>query len=150
MDTEKENQNDSLGDNQNENQKFITEVEEIIDPEKKKIREEQEREALKRAKRRKVIPPFVMLSAGAVISIAMYVLRYQLKDMLIILLCVLIVFYIAGELIKWMFDRFEAQIEEARLEEGEVIEKEPDITVADKEKREKMAAQNEETENGVR
>lgn len=150
MDTEKENQNDSLGDNQNENQKFITEVEEIIDPEKKKIREEQEREALKRSKRRKVIPPFVMLSAGAVISIAMYVLRYQLKDMLIILLCVLIVFYIAGELIKWMFDRFEAQIEEARLEEGEVIEKEPDITVADKEKREKMAAQNEETENGVR
>lgn len=109
-----------------ENQEFITEVEEILDPEKKRSREEEEKEALRRAKRRRMIPPFVMLSAGAVVSIAMFVLRYKLKDMLVILLCVLVVFYIAGELIKWMFDRFEAQIEEARLEEGEVIEKEPD------------------------
>ncbi|MDE6750891.1 MAG: hypothetical protein K2K21_17775 [Lachnospiraceae bacterium] len=148
MDTEKENQNDSQNDSQNdkqnENQKFITEVEEIIDPEKKKIREEREKEALKRAKRRKVIPPFIMLSAGAIVSIVMFVLRYQLKDMLIILLCVLVVFYIAGELIKWMFDRFEAQIEEARLEEGEVIEKEPDST-ADTGKRKELAEQIEKT-----
>ncbi|MDE5865905.1 MAG: hypothetical protein K2H31_04820 [Lachnospiraceae bacterium] len=144
MDTEKENQNDSQNDNQNENQKFITEVEEIIDPEKKKIREEREKEALKRAKRRMVIPPFIMLSAGAIVSIVMFVLRYKLKDMLIILLCVLVVFYIAGELIKWMFDRFEAQIEEARLEEGEVIEKEPDST-ADTGKRKELAEQIEKT-----
>ncbi|MBD5494642.1 MAG: hypothetical protein HDR12_09785 [Lachnospiraceae bacterium] len=144
MDTEKENQNDSQNDNQSENQKFITEVEEIIDPEKRKIREEREKEALKRARRRKVIPPFVMLSAGAIVSIVMFVLRYNLKDVLIILLCVLVVFYIAGELIKWMFDRFEAQIEEARLEEGEVIEKEPDST-ADTGKRKEAAEQTEKT-----
>ena len=61
----------------------------------------------------------------------------------------LVVFYIAGELIKWMFDRFEAQIEEARLEEGEVIEKEPDTAAADKDKREKIAAQNEAAEEGA-
>lgn len=146
MDTEKDNIDDSQNDNQNESQKFITEVEEIIDPEKKRIREEREKEALKRAKKRRQIPPFIMLSAGAVVSIAMFVLRYKLKDMLIILLCVLVVFYIAGELIKWMFDRFEAQIEEARLEEGEVIEKEPDASV-DKDRRDAMAGQTVKTED---
>ncbi|MCM1261602.1 MAG: hypothetical protein NC313_02690 [Butyrivibrio sp.] len=122
MDEEKEIQKD----NPSESQKFITDVEEIIDPEKKKIREEEERKAKERAKKRKLIPPFAMLSAGAVVSITMFVQHYEVKDMLIVLLCVLIAFYIAGELVKWMFDRFEAQIEAARLEEGEVIEKEPD------------------------
>lgn len=117
-------------DTENEGQEFVSEIEDIIDPEKKKIREEEEKEALRSAKKRKLIPPFVMLSAGAVISITMFVLHYDVKDMLIILLCVLIAFYIAGELVKWMFDRFEAQIVEKRLEEGEVIEKEPD-TAAD-------------------
>lgn len=141
MDTEKEKQNDSQGDSKNDKQKFITEVEEIIDPEKKRIRKEREKEAQKSAKRRKQIPPFIMLSAGAIVSIAMFVLRYTLKEMLIVLLCVLVVFYIAGELIKWMFDRFEAQIEEARLEEGEVIEKEPD-TATDTDKLKGAAEQN--------
>lgn len=138
MDIEKDNLNNNEKSNENSNQKFITEVEEIIDPEKKKIRMEEEKEALKRAKKRKLIPPFVMLSAGAIISIAMFVMHYKTKDMLMILLCVLVVFYIAGELIKWMFDRFEAQIEEARLEEGEVIEKEPDAAAAKKDMSEKM------------
>lgn len=153
MDVEKDKLNDNQDSNQNRdknsNQKFITDIEEIIDPEKKRIRKEEEREALKRAKKRKLIPPFIMLFAGAVISIAMFAQHYNTKDMLLILLCVLVVFYIAGELIKWMFDRFEAQIEEARLEEGEVIEKEPDAAVADNDKREKMTGQNEETEEGV-
>lgn len=153
MDVEKDKLNDNQDSSQNRdkniNQKFITDIEEIIDPEKKRIRKEEEREALKRAKKRKLIPPFVMLSAGAVISIYMFAQRYNMKDMLIILLCVLVVFYIAGELIKWMFDRFEAQIEEARLEEGEVIEKEPDAAVVDKDKREKTSEQNVETEESV-
>ncbi|MDE7282754.1 MAG: hypothetical protein K2N85_04110 [Lachnospiraceae bacterium] len=153
MDVEKDKLNDSQNSDKNSdkniNQKFITDVEEIIDPEKKRIRLEEEKEALKRAKKRKLIPPFVMLSAGAIISIAMFVMRYKTKDMLVILLCVLVVFYIAGELIKWMFDRFEAQIEEARLEEGEVIEKEPDVAVADKDKSEKVTAQNEKKEESA-
>lgn len=143
MDTEKDNLNNNQNSNDNSNQKFITEVEEIIDPEKKKVRVEEEKEALIRAKKRKLIPPFVMLSAGAIISIAMFVMHYKTKDMLMILLCVLVVFYIAGELIKWMFDRFEAQIEEARLEEGEVIEKEPDAAADKKDMSEKMTEQNE-------
>ena len=89
-------------------------------------REEQEaKERELRAKKRRLIPPFVMLSAGAVISITMRILHYEMKTMLIILLCVLVGFYIAGSVIQYMLDKFEKQIEEAGMEEGEVIEKEP-------------------------
>ena len=66
-----------------------------------------------------------MLLAGAVTSITMRVLHYETKTMLIILLCVLVGFYFAGCVLKTMLDRFERQIEEAHMEEGEVIEKEP-------------------------
>lgn len=86
-------------------------------------REEEERQA--RARKRRLIPPFVMLFAGAVVSITMRILHYETKTMLIILLCVLLVFYFAGCVLKTMLDRFERQIEEAHMEEGEVIEKDP-------------------------
>lgn len=108
---------------ENESEKFLTELADE-DKEKKKEREQEQKEAARRAKKRKLIPPFVMLFAGAVTSIAMYILHYNVKDMLVILLFVLIAFYIAGGLIKWMLDRFEVQIEQKRMEEGEVIEKE--------------------------
>ncbi len=85
-------------------------------------REAKEREA--KARKRKLIPPFVMLSAGAIVSITMRVLHYETKTMLIVLLCVLLGFYAAGCVLKDMLDRFEHQIEEAAMEEGEVIEKE--------------------------
>ncbi len=98
---------------------------EIETPAERKAREEREaRERAFRAKKRKLIPPFVMLTAGAATSITMRILHYEMKTMLIILLCVLIGFYIAGCIIKEMLDRFERQIEEAEMEKGEVIEKE--------------------------
>ena len=94
-------------------------------PEQRKAREErEEKERQLRAKKRRLIPPFVMLSAGAITSITMRMLHYEMKTMLIILLCVLVGFYIAGCVIKGMLDRFERQIEEIHMEEGEVIEKE--------------------------
>lgn len=94
-------------------------------PRERKAREEREaRERALRAKRRRLIPPFVMLSAGAVTSITMRLLHYETKTMLIILLCVLIGFYMAGDVIRYMLDKFEQQIEAAGMEEGEVIEKE--------------------------
>ena len=77
-----------------------------------------------RAKKRKLIPPFVMLLAGAAVSITLRVQHYDTKSMLIILLLALIGFYIAGCVIKGMLDVFEHQLEEADMEEGEVIEKE--------------------------
>lgn len=98
---------------------------EIETPEERKAREEREaRERAFRAKKRRLIPPFVMLSAGAATSITMRILHYDTKTMLIILLCVLIGFYIAGSVIKGMLDRFERQIEEAEMEKDGVIEKE--------------------------
>lgn len=94
-------------------------------PAARKAREEREaKEREFHAKKRRLIPPFVMLLAGAITSITMRVLHYEMKTMLIILLCVLVGFYIAGCVIKEMLDRFERQIEEAGMEEGEVIEKE--------------------------
>lgn len=110
---------------QQENQEFITDIAQE-EKEKERNRELEQKKAVERAKKRKLIPPFIMLLSGAITSITMYLWHYELKDMLIVLLCVLLVFYFAGEIIKWMFDRFEAQIEQARMDEGEVIEKEPD------------------------
>ncbi len=80
-------------------------------------------EAEMRAKKRKLIPPFVMLLAGAIVSITLLFLRYSPINKLLITLGVMILFYIIGDAIKSMLDRFEKQIEEARLEEGEVIDK---------------------------
>lgn len=98
---------------------------EIETPAQRKAREEREaKERAFRAKKRRLIPPIIMLSAGAATSITMRILHYEMKTMLLILLCVLVGFYIAGCVIKGMLDRFERQIEEAGMEEGEVIEKE--------------------------
>ncbi|MCH5250711.1 MAG: hypothetical protein J1E98_12290 [Lachnospiraceae bacterium] len=94
--------------------------------EKEREREREQKKAEERARKRKLIPPFIMLLSGAIVYIAMLLWHYPFKDMLVVLLCVLIVFYIAGEIYKWTLDRFEAQIEQARMDEGEVIEKEPD------------------------
>lgn len=100
-----------------------TEPETAAQREAREKKEAKEREI--KAKKRRLIPPFVMLSAGAVTSITMRLLHYEMRTMLVVLLCVLLGFYIAGCILKNMLDRFEHQIEEAAMEEGEVIEKEP-------------------------
>ncbi len=105
-----------------ENQTEIAEPETAAQREAREKREAEEREA--KARKRRLIPPFIMLFAGAVTSITMRVLHYETKTMLIILLCVLVGFYAAGCILKTMLDRFERQIEEETLEAGEVIEKE--------------------------
>lgn len=104
---------------------LITDIAEL-EREKKRERELEEKRAAVWAKKRKLIPPFVMLLAGAITSITMFMLHYKSKDMLVILLWVLVAFFIAGEILKWMLDRFEAQIEAERREAGEVFEKELD------------------------
>lgn len=107
---------------QQEQQSFITDYAELK-REKERERALEEKKAEIRAKKRKLIPPFVMLLAGAIVSITMFVLHYKSKDMLVILLCVLLAFYVAGEVLKYMLDRFEADAEARRKEEGEVFEK---------------------------
>lgn len=108
-----------------EDQEFITDIAET-DIEKEKDREKEIEAAKERARKRRLIPPFVMLLAGAIVSITMYMLHYEVKTMLIVLVCVLVAFYMLGDTLRWMLNRFEAQNEEARMEEGEVIEKELD------------------------
>ena len=116
----------------------VNTVEEIEDeqenqPEAESPEERREREAREKkeaqarvfqARKRKLIPPFVMLLAGATVSITLRIEHYDTKSMLIILLCALIGFYVVGCIYKGMLDRFEHQLEEADMEEGEVIEKE--------------------------
>lgn len=100
------------------------EIETAAEREAREKREEEERQA--KARKRRLIPPFVMLLAGAVVSIVMRILNYEFQTMLIILLCVLLGFYFVGRILQIMLDRFELQIQEAHMEEGEVIEKEPE------------------------
>ena len=99
------------------------EIETAAQREAREKREEEERQA--KARKRRLIPPFVMLLAGAIVSITMRILHYELMTMLIVLLCVLLGFYFVGRILQIMLDKFELQIEEAHMEEGEVIEKEP-------------------------
>lgn len=99
------------------------ELETAAEREAREKREEAERQ--EKEKKRRLIPAFVTLSAGAVVSITMRLLHYRLQTTLIVLLCVLAGFYFVGRLLQIMLDRFEIQIHEAQLEEGEVIEKEP-------------------------
>lgn len=69
--------------------------------------------------KRKLIPPFLMLFAGAISGIIMLALDYEAKTMLMILLAVLIAFYAAGSLLKGILDRFERQNEKQLIEEAE-------------------------------
>ncbi len=81
-------------------------------------------------KKRKLLAPFLMLFSGAVASIVMFRLGFDLEEMLGRLLLILVVFYIIGVLITKMLDKFERQNEEAVIrEEGEVIEKETEGNV---------------------
>lgn len=76
--------------------------------------------------KRKLIPPFLMLFVGAIVSILMFMLDYETKTMMIVLLGVLIDFYIIGCLVKWMLDSFDKQNQEreAANEEVETSEEE--------------------------
>ena len=80
--------------------------------------------------KRRLLAPIVMLTAGAVASITMFIMQYELGKMLGTLLLILVFFYILGSVFAYVLARFEAQNEAIRLakeaEEGEVIEKEMD------------------------
>ncbi|MDR0220934.1 MAG: hypothetical protein LBI54_05985 [Lachnospiraceae bacterium] len=75
----------------------------------------------------KLLGPFVMLTAGAVVSIAVLFTQYEPTDRLKILLFALLLFYILGSLFAYMIGRFDAKNEEMRAsyfaEEGDYFEK---------------------------
>lgn len=72
----------------------------------------------------KTLPPLLMLLAGAVTSIVMFLMRYEFKTLLIVLLAVLVIFYFIGYCIKKVMESFAASNAVRIAEEGEVIEKE--------------------------
>ena len=74
----------------------------------------------------KSLPLILMLTAGAVTSIITYILHYEGKTALLILLAVLLLFYIIGFFFRKMIWKFEDEVtkkEKERLEEGKVLEK---------------------------
>ncbi len=78
----------------------------------------------KKEAKRKLIPPFVMLTAGAVTSILMVIKGCELNEFLARLLAILIIFYVLGCLLKDILDRIDRQNAPPEPEgEEEVIEK---------------------------
>lgn len=74
----------------------------------------------------KMLPVVFMLIAGAVTGIITYILQYEGKTALLILLAVLLLFYVIGFFFRKMIWQFEDDIikkEKERLEEGMVLEK---------------------------
>ncbi len=82
-------------------------------------------------KKLKMLPIYLMLITGAVTSIITYMLHYESKTALLILLGVLLFFYITGSLFCSLIQRFEKEQDEKereRLEqEGKVVEKDPSM-----------------------
>lgn len=77
----------------------------------------------------KQLPALIMLLGGAVAVIVTYIRGFSLREILVIVLVSLLGFYIFGLILKRIFDSFrirQRKEEEGTLEEGEVIEKEPE------------------------
>lgn len=84
------------------------------------------------SKKLKLLPAFIMLLAGAITSVITYLVHYETKTALIILLCVLFGFYILGivfQKVIYSFEKANEPVEEANEtspEEGIVVEKDGD------------------------
>lgn len=76
---------------------------------------------------RKQLPLVVMLLAGGITAVALRIMNYELESFLWILLLVLIVFYIAGCVLKGFLDKFEAEEEEKRRAEEEAMESDGEV-----------------------
>lgn len=78
----------------------------------------------------KKIPALIMLLGGSVTCVVTYICRYNLEDMLIALIFSLIIFFILGLVIEYLFEKFEiAQEKEEVTEEadGEVVDKTEEV-----------------------
>ena len=74
----------------------------------------------------KMLPVVFMLIAGAITGIITYLLQYEGKNALLILLIVLLLFYGIGFFFRKMIWQFEDEVvrkEKERAEEGKVLEK---------------------------
>ena len=78
-----------------------------------------------------MIPAILMLMASAITSIICYILKYEVMSMLLILLLVMFIFYMLGDVIRFLLAKYvwppeedTQDDEEDSLDEGAVIEKE--------------------------
>ena len=88
---------------------------------------------------KKLFAPFLMLLAGAVVSIVMFLSDYDMTQRLTILLLSMLFFYCAGlfiqkKMVKFL-DEIQKKEETQKAEEGEVIEKEAKKEEAEKEEK---------------
>lgn len=66
----------------------------------------------------------MMLVAGSIACIVTYLNHYNLKDMLVALLWVMLIFFAFGVIIELLFEKFEIEKkEEDNDDDGEVVEK---------------------------
>ena len=88
---------------------------------------------------KKLFAPFLMLLAGAVVSIVMFLSDYDMTQRLTILLLSMLFFYCVGlfiqkKMVKFL-DENQKKEETQNAEEGEVIEKEAKKEEAEKEEK---------------
>ena len=88
------------------------------------VQEKEKRE--ERDRKRKLIPPFFMLSAASIVGIYTYFQGYELGRWLVILFGVMVLFLFLGQVFEWMleyFDKVNYEREEAErvrlIEEAE-------------------------------
>lgn len=102
----------------------------------------------------KLLPILIMLLAGAFTSIITWLLHYDSKTAMWILVGVLILFYIIGRIVQKIIWKFEVQVaeeeakkaEEEKNEEGKVVEKEG-AAAEPKDRASASVPENEEVEN---
>ena len=81
----------------------------------------------------KLITPFLMLFAGAVASIIMYVRHFDLYTMLWVLLVVLVIFYIIGDVVRYIYESIRPRIIPDMDEEDYILDRPEDNVVAKEE-----------------
>lgn len=69
----------------------------------------------------KLITPFLMLLAGAVAAIIMYIRDFELVDMLWVLLIVLVVFYFIGDTIRYIYATIRPRIIDQDIDYSDFI-----------------------------
>lgn len=84
-----------------------------------------------------LIPPFLMLAAGAITMISAVMKKLSLNNMLLRTLIVMFVFCIIGYIVKMILDKFAVVKEDTVSDEGEVIEKEAEEEKAEDSQTEK-------------
>ncbi len=87
----------------------------------------------------KLITPFLMLFAGAIASVIMYVRHFDLYTMLWILLVVLVIFYIIGDVVRYIYESIRPRIIPDMDEEEYILDRPKDNVVAKEESEDEEA-----------